>query len=244
MIARRLSPPGPEIETPMESVLSQLETGRSFSIVQVGAYIGDTDNDPLYEWLKATLPSHEGSTVVLIEPVAEYFEQLRSAYAGMPVHLENVAITDEAGERDFYRLGVDPVAHGQPAGLSQVGSLRADRMTMPWDGWDVERGMQKFWLQHRVVEKVRCDTLQAVLDRHNLANIDLLQIDAEGYDYEILRTIDFQRIRPRFINYERVLLLEDEAACRAMMIAAGYVLVDWRQDTLCILPVAGDDHRA
>ena len=64
--------------------------------------------------------------------------------------------------------------------------------------------------------------------------LDLLQIDAEGYDYEILKTIDFDRIRPRFVNYERVLLLDEEPACRSMMRDAGYVLFDWDIDTLCV----------
>jgi hypothetical protein len=90
---------------------------------------------------------------------------------------------------------------------------------------------QEFWHQHSAVEKVQCWTFHQLLERHGLDHVDLLQIDAEGYDYEILRTVDFSRVRPRFINYEREILLEDEPACRAMLTDAGYVLFDWGQDT-------------
>ena len=207
-------------------------------MVQIGAFTGDTANDPLCAWLKAELPAHPQASVVLVEPVGEYFAKLQTAYAGMPIHLENVAIAEAEGDRDFYRLGVDPARYGQPPNLAQLGSLRADRMTALWDSYEGHHEQREFWLDHRVVEKVKCTTLHRLLDRYGLTKLDLLQIDTEGYDYEILRTIDFEHIQPRFVNYERVLLQNDEAECRAMMRAAGYVLADWGQDTLCIRPLS------
>lgn len=63
------------------------------------------------------------STVVLVEPVREYFGRLEGAYSGLPgIRLENVAIADREGKRDFYRLGVDPELFGHPEWLSQLGS--------------------------------------------------------------------------------------------------------------------------
>jgi FkbM family methyltransferase len=225
----------------MDEVLAWLATRETFSIVQIGAYVGDTDNDPLYRFLHETLPVRPQGTVVLVEPVAEYFGRLRNAYESLPgVRLENIAIAEEEGERDFYRLGVDPAQYGHPEWLAQLGSLRATRMTEMWDRY--EQGLMSalgetadlktFWLEHRVTERVQCATLHQLFDRHQLLHVDLLQVDAEGYDYEILRSIDFRRVRPRFINYERVLLQDDEPACRALLTAAGYILFDWGQDTL------------
>jgi len=155
------------------------------------------------------------------------------------VRFEHAAIAEHAGTRGFFRLAADPVAHGLPAWLAQLGSLRADRMTALWDRY--ERGhlaaesdtLTRFYREHQVIEPVTCITFDMLLARHGLTRVDLLQIDAEGYDYEILRTIDFARVRPAVINYERVLLQHDEPACRAMLTAAGYVLTDWGQDTLC-----------
>ena len=137
---------------------------------------------------------------------------------------------------------MDPREYGQIEWLTQLGSLREDRMTNLWQRYEqelfdregVEQDFAAFWHEHRIVERVHCTTLEQLSTDYRLAQMDLLQIDAEGYDYSILRTLDFSRIRPRFINYERVLLQDDEPACREMLTSAGYELFDWGQDTLCV----------
>jgi FkbM family methyltransferase len=237
--------PHPSLAT-FPCVLAWLATRPSFCIVQIGANSGDTPEDPLYRFLhdelRALTPDRRDQTVVvLVEPVAEYFDRLRAAYASLPgVQFENAAIAETRRVRDFHRLSVDPAAHGYPSWLAGVGSLRADRMTQLWDGYEKEHGQEayedirRFYEAHHVVEPVSCITFQDLVDRHGIAEIDLLQIDAEGYDYRILQTIDFDLLRPSFINYERVLLQDDEAACRQMMTRAGYALTDWGQDTLCV----------
>ena len=35
-----------------------------------------------------------------------------------------------------------------------------------------------------------------------LERVDLIQIDAEGYDWPIIRSIDFARLRPRILRFE------------------------------------------
>ncbi len=225
-------------------VLATLETLPTFTVVQIGAFVGSTDNDPLHGFLTRVLPARAAEaapipTAVLVEPVGEYFALLREAYAGVPgVRFEQAAIAERAGLRDFFRLGADPVAHGLPAWLSQLGSLRPDRMTALWDHY--ERGhrpdsarLTDFYEAHKVVEPVTCLTFEMLLQRHGVTHVDLLQIDAEGYDYDILRSINFSRTRPTFVNYERVLLGSNEQDCRELMTAAGYTLTDWGQDTLC-----------
>ena len=243
LVRKPLTPPSSLVSS-MEGALAWLAARPSFTIVQIGAYVGNSDNDPLYAFLRAQLPSHPDAVTVLVEPIATYFEQLQANYADLPsVQMDNVAIAETEGPRDLFRLGgVDPAAHGQPDWLTQLGSLREDRMTELWERYEQrlfdsegrQDDIRGFWHAHRVVERVNCITFHQLLERHGINTLDLLQIDAEGYDYNILKTIDFKRIRPRFINYERVLLHDDEAACRALMSAAGYRLIDWGQDTLCV----------
>ena len=104
-----------------------------------------------------------------------------------------------------------------------------------WDNYERLEEAQEFYLKHRVVENVQCVTLEMLFAKHDIQQLDLLQVDAEGYDFEILKTLDFSKIKPRFINYERVLLKENESVCRDMLTKHGYELVDWGQDTLAIL---------
>src|SRR6185369_15431509 len=223
-------------DQPLEPVLRRLKRQSTFTIVQIGAYVGDSDNDPLARFLRSELPTHRGSTVVLVEPIKRYFDQLRANYDGLPGAIfENVAIAETSGERTFYYLNADPVTHGFPEWLTQLSSLRADRMTTLWNAFEADKAMQDFYLAHRAEVRVQCVTLQDLLIKHRIAGIDLLQIDAEGYDYEILKSIDVQRVRPRFINFEHALLSETErAACNAMLVAAGYIVHNsCTADTLC-----------
>lgn len=226
-----VSPPAP-----LQAVFDHLKSRSSFTIIQIGAYVGDTQNDPLAAFLKAELSDNRGqaSKVVLVEPVREYFESLQRNYSKLNgTRFENAAITATEGVRDFYRIDVDPVKFGLPDYLAQLGSLRSDRMTKLWDNYEKNADLQKFYLENRIVEKVNCITFKQLIEKHQISDIDFLQIDAEGYDYEILRSIDFSSITPLFVNYERVLLQDSEEMCRDIMRKAGYRLRDWGQDTLC-----------
>ena len=220
---------------PVQAALRTLRKKDSVCIVQIGAFVGATDNDPIHRFLKDIAASKTTLKAVLVEPVRQYYEQLKANYRDVPgVHCENVAIAQTCGPHKFYRLGVDPVDYGFPAWLSQLGSLKEERMTTMWDNCERSEDCKAFYLQHRVVETIDCITSHQLFERHAIKEVDLLQIDAEGYDYEILRTVDFNILRPRFINYERMLLLEKEPECRAMMRAAGYRLIDYQQDTFCV----------
>jgi FkbM family methyltransferase len=246
IIRRRLLPGLAEqkakgyIQTPMAYALTWLAEAQSFSIIQIGAYIGDSYNDPIYKFLRQQehrqgKQKAKESKAILVEPVKEYFQQLKQNYNGLSnVCFENVAIAESSGIRDFYRLAADPTSYGYPAWLSQLGSLKEERMTKLWDNYEKNREYQEFYLKHRIIEQVQCITLAELLDRHAITEVDLLQIDAEGYEFEILSTIDFQCTRPRFINYERILLQEKEVQCRQLLRNVGYFLIDWGQDTFCI----------
>ena len=54
-----------------------------------------------------------------------------------------------------------------------------------------------------ISEYVRTMTFDSLLDKYRFESIDLLQIDAEGYDYRLLMSFDFDRIRPSILHFER-----------------------------------------
>ena len=53
-----------------------------------------------------------------------------------------------------------------------------------------------------IQEKVRCTPFTQLLEDYQVEKIDLLQIDAEGYDAEIILNIDFNWIKPKIIRFE------------------------------------------
>jgi hypothetical protein len=71
----------------------------------------------------------------------------------------------------------------------------------------------------------------------NLKNFDLdyLQIDTEGFDYEILKMIDFSIIKPKLIKFESVnLSISDKQSANLLLVCNGYYLFDELGDTVAI----------
>jgi FkbM family methyltransferase len=166
---------------------------------------------------------------ILVEPVPYLFERLKIIYQSQSqLIFENCVIANTSGELDFYWLR--PNNDGLPDWYEQLGSLRLDvilshREKIP----DID--------QYVVKEKVRAMTFEQLLAKHDVVNVDLVHIDTEGYDYEIIKTIDFSKTRPDIILYEHQHLNQIDAfQCRQQMQEAGYVAITQigSYDTLCI----------
>jgi len=79
-------------------------------------------------------------------------------------------------------------------------------------------------------------TVKELLKRNQIKQIDLLHIDAEGYDWIILQQFDFNLIRPRIVLFERKHLnKKDQDAARGMMQNAGYQVKAMETDFFCLL---------
>ena len=216
---------------PVAIALRELSRLPKLTIVQLGAYVGASDNDPLFNFIRRK--AHHGLKAVLVEPSKPSFQLLQQNYAGVPgVSLENIAVADFSGTAEFYRLDVDPTEHGFPEWLSQLSSLKEERMGEIWLRYEADPEIQAFYLRHRVKEQVDCLTFADLMAAHQLNRIDLLQMDVEGFEWEILQTIDFASQSIRFINYESVLLLDQKPACEARLKQQGYWLTDCGKDTL------------
>ena len=60
----------------------------------------------------------------------------------------------------------------------------------------------KIPLQDIIATKVKFLTINSIIDMHKLGNLNLLQIDAEGHDFRIIKSIDFDVSRPQIIRFE------------------------------------------
>ncbi len=157
------------------------------TIIVVGANNGDLQ-DFITEFVgKPKVKS------ILVEPVSYLFNQLKIRFADAPdISLENVAIYKKNCRRNIYRLSEKANLPGWTSGL---GSLNKQTMTSHSDQIeDLENKM--------VRENVKCITFNHLVKKHKVQNIDVLQIDTEGYDIEILKTIDLKQLRPNVIIFE------------------------------------------
>jgi hypothetical protein len=83
--------------------------------------------------------------------------------------------------------------------------------------------------------RVPCHTVESALRIAGLTSVDILQIDAEGYDWQILKSIDFRRVRPAIVRFEYRNLPPAEAdACLAFLAGHGYRFLLERRDIVAI----------
>lgn len=183
--------------------------GEDFFFVQIGAFDGVTA-DPIYHLVKK-----HGWHGVLVEPQAEAFELLQKNYKDQSgLQFFSVAIGAEDGEISLFT---------RSDGLVQAASLEKHLMNKP--------GRRRKLLQER---RVPCWTFDRLLREANAPHeIDLLQIDAEGFDYEIIRSLDFQAVKPAMIHYEHMVLSDaDRNACLELLAHHGYRFILQDNDTL------------
>lgn len=178
-------------------------------VLQIGANDG-LAGDPLAEGFRKSRWSG-----LLVEPVPHLYEVLVARYRDRPgVQTERVAISSEDGEAPLYRLRSVPGK--TPAWFDQLATLDRDVL-----------------LKHRssipeldsllVEERVPTSRLDSLLARHKISRVDLLVIDAEGRDFEILRTLDLKQFRPTLLMFEHQHLAEnDKRAAYALVQSAGY----------------------
>jgi methyltransferase FkbM-like protein len=124
----------------------------------------------------------------------------------------------------IHRLTIAP---NDSVWLDQIPSL--DRATL-------QEGAEQFGkATHAVVEEeVPSLTVATLLRRHAINQLDLLVIDAEGWDWRILRQFDFGGLRPKLILYEHQHLRADErAAAHRFLAGFKYVWAETKEgDTL------------
>lgn len=191
--------------------------------VQIGANDGVLE-DPLREFV--TTRDWRG---VLVEPVPYLFERLRETYRGVPgAILENVAIAEKSGSLPFYYVRENSADTGVPEWHRGLGSFSREVVMKHADRIP---GLA----QRLVTQEVPCLSFAALCARHGIDGLELLHMDTEGYDYEILKTVDLERFRPRVLVYEHHHLgAEDRAACLAHLAAHGYEAMEEGLDVICV----------
>jgi len=161
--------PVPTLE-PLQLILAIYEArSERTNVVQVGACDG-ISLDPIHDYV-----AKGQSRAILIEPNPASFARLQKTYAGVPnITLLEVALGSQDGEAHLFRSkrGVET---GQPL----------NPFVASFDLQHLIRHGEKAEDIERIT--VPCLTLSSLLAEFDLTKIDLLQIDAEGFDAEVVR---------------------------------------------------------
>ena len=199
-------------------------------VVQIGACDGFT-SDPIYSYIKKY--HWQG---VLVEPIPFLFKKLKKFYKDhQGLSFENSAIYKNKCQIDM--LTIDPKLSNistVPDWFFGYSSLaRSDLFGQELWTSTVGKEIIKTGLDKKTVDKyvhkikVNAITWANLIEKYSIKKIDLLQIDAEGYDFEILQQIDYHQISPKLIHFEYGRLSDiDFGSAIRFLIDKGYVVVD------------------
>lgn len=200
-----------------------------FFFLQVGANDG-VRFDPIHPYIKEF--HWQG---ILVEPVPYLFDSLRENYKDEPQLLfERAALAREDGTVPFHALRDEADV---PEAVRGLGSM--DRNVILAHGKYVP-GIEA------LIEEISVPamTVMTLLKKHGVDKLDLLQVDTEGFDYEILKMLDFAALKPAIIRFEHIHLSSADwrEACH-MLAGHGYRLACKGLDTMAYLQPKRDRTR-
>jgi FkbM family methyltransferase len=222
-----------------QKAIVALSSRRSkLSVVQVGANDGAI-NDPLYPVMKMLV---DRTKVLLIEPQKSLLPYLSANYRFHPdatVHNGAVGL-----DRSLTLYAVKPEIWGEldlrygkewPAYRAPTGVTSADRSY-------VYAWLTKQYRGSRPVDDlieqliVPCSSLLPILQAYGWDDeIDVLQIDAEGFDDQVIYNSNIERTKPSIIHFEWKMLNGDKQnALRLHLEGHNFELVEQKGDMLAI----------
>ena len=212
-VVARVQRPAPDHTAAAERFLRAIiEARASVSVLQVGSYDG-VSNDPVHELIRR----YDHVRATLLEPQPGPFAALEAHWRDHArVSSLRCALADRCGERPLYVIA-DAHKHRHPF-PDQVASFLRSQVEFAFSRY-VWRPSQDS------ITSVPVPTLdwRTLVQRHGPFN--LVAIDAEGYDAEILRQIDFSQAPPEVILYEhRCLSRRVQQSCERLLTERGYLV--------------------
>lgn len=206
------------------TLVAQIQDMRGeLAFIVIGANDG-VNSDPLFPVLRRDLAQG-----IVIEPQPEVFRKLVKSYAGFPgVTCRNVAVHPTETTAPLYYIDVSKARGPIPSHVSGMATF--DRAVL-------ETSRPEIGAEFDTVlstQQVECVPLEAIYEQ--LGRVpDVLQIDTEGFDYEIIKTIPFDD-PPRIVHFETKHLSDsDFSACVETLVEQRYTFVFQRFDATAVL---------
>ncbi|MEX0918561.1 MAG: FkbM family methyltransferase [Candidatus Paceibacterota bacterium] len=206
-----------------------------FFFVHIGANDGRT-NDPLFHFVNQYRPRG-----IFVEPQNSVFDSLKKTYEGYEgLQFANIALGAVDGKCPLYI-----VKKNFQASLNKHRRWGGDSTALAsFSKGQLKKSMIKimpnFFSQHPVDDyisqvEVTALTFGSFVKKYAVKRIDVLQIDTEGFDYEVIKMFDFDTFLPSVINYEsKHLSLDDKTDCKNILRQRGYFLLESEDDTCAI----------
>ena len=202
-------------------------------IVQIGANDG-INNDPIHKFIK-----RDHWHGVLLEPQKFVFEKyLKPLYRKTKgITVLNAALDYNDGYKPIYKIAISNSRWA--TGLTSFNRKILEEAVK--SGY-IERQARKEGChlpenkdEYIAEESVECICTETLLKRTGIERTDWLQIDTEGFDFEIIKMFNIGVNRPTVIVYENLHLSQtDREECINHLRINGYVFRDYGANTLAM----------
>jgi FkbM family methyltransferase len=177
----------------------------------------------------------------MLEPQKTVFKRLKNNHVNSEnLSFENVALGAQAGSSSLFKVNEDLVDQyndlGGVASFDRKHVLREilsnkKRLTFS-DGRSADS-----YIQEEVVQVV---TYSCLISKYNLTSLDILMIDAEGYDFEAVSLFPYDILLPKAIVFEYKHLSRRQLKDLKLLLQSyGYISFFSKNDALFILESNG-----
>ena len=161
----------------------------NFGLVVIGAHSG--------VWLKSLFDEYQNQNILLVEPVPYNITLLKENTAKYKnISIETSAVSEKNQIKKFYYVKPDAVKKLGKHWASGIGSFDKQHI--------LNHKYKRFMVSDFDIEEVDVQylTFSDLIEKYSISSIDLLQIDVEGAEFEILNSIDFEKIEIKKIIFE------------------------------------------
>jgi FkbM family methyltransferase len=161
----------------------------NFGLVVIGAHSG--------VGLNLLFDEYQNENILLVEPVPYNTALLKENTAKYKnISIETSAVSEKNQIKKFYYVKPDAVKKLGKHWASGIGSFDKQHI--------LNHKYKRFMVSDTDIEEINIQylTFSDLMDKYLISSIDLLQIDVEGAEFEILSSINFEKIKIKKIIFE------------------------------------------
>ena len=160
-----------------------------FGLVVIGAHSGI--------WLSSLLEKYKDQNTLLIEPVPYNIKLLKeNTLKYKNVKIETSAVSRKTENKKFYFIKPESIKSLGKHWASEIGSFDKKHI--------INHKKKRFDVSDSDIEEIKIQylTFSDLLAKYDILSIDMLQIDAEGSEFEIMDSINYKNIKINKIFFE------------------------------------------
>ena len=162
---------------------------KKFGLVVIGAHFG--------VWLSDELSRFDKENILLVEPVPYNYNKLEERFINSNnIQICTNAIFSEHKVSKFYYVNEKSISKLGKHWASGIGSFNKNHI--------LDHRTKRFKIEEKDIDEIEIKfiTFDNLIENYSIESIVKLQIDVEGAEYEILKSIDYKKININSIQFE------------------------------------------